>query len=176
MRDERHYAIITGMSRACESLRVRTDTAITSKSTCKEDRMRAAFKVATVFTGVAACAAVFPPLAEAVTVPTANNHHVTPFTSIRNCTIGPETTSVVLTRPPSAHHGPTCVGGATGPRIHSLGNTYFSYFCAGNNYGRYWKTGNATPFSFYAGSEFNISAKIAKISIRSWSGGFKCST
>jgi hypothetical protein len=63
--------------------------------------MRTAFKVATVFTGAAACAATFMPAAEAVTTTTAKTQHqVTPFTSKpRNCVIGPKTTSVVLTRP-----------------------------------------------------------------------------
>jgi hypothetical protein len=135
--------------------------------------MRTAFKVATVFTGAVACAAAFTPAAEAATTTTAKTQLIEPEIFKKNCAIGPSTTSVVLTRLPSAHHGPTCVGEKG--KI-TLSNTYFSYFCAGNNYGQYWITGDTKPFNFYAGSEFNISARVAAVSIKSWSGGFKCST
>jgi len=72
--------------------------------------MRNAKKVATVFTGAAACAAAFTPAAQAATTQTAHGQQTTaaPRTA-HNCTIGPPTTSVVFTWPASRHHGPTCV-------------------------------------------------------------------
>src|SRR6185437_1152904 len=96
--------------------------------------MRKAFKVATVFTGAAACATGFAPAALAAT--TARTQQVEPITSHRNCIIGPETSSTVLIRPTAAHHGPTCVSGSLNSGVPTpLGDTFFSFFCAGNNAG-----------------------------------------
>jgi hypothetical protein len=70
--------------------------------------MRTALKVATVFTGAAAWAAMFASGAEAAT--TARAQPMTPDTGHKNCAIGPKTTG----RLQAAGHlppGPTCVGG-----------------------------------------------------------------
>jgi hypothetical protein len=74
--------------------------------------MRKAFKVATVFTGAAACAAAFAPAAGAAT--TARTQLMEPATSHRNCS-KTATSSTVLWRPSSANHGPTCVSGWANP-------------------------------------------------------------
>lgn len=100
--------------------------------------MRKAFKVATVFTGAAACAAAFTPAAMAATV--------RPDTSHRNCAGGGQlTTSMVFVWPSAAHHGPTCVGGANGTGWTHLGTDYIS-FCAGNNSGSMKVSGSTRKF------------------------------
>lgn len=95
--------------------------------------MRKALKVATVFTGTAACAAAFAPAAGAATM--AKTQQMELATSHWNCAIGPRTTATVFWWPSTAHHGPTCVGGANkNGRTTSL-NTSYSSYCPGNNVG-----------------------------------------
>jgi hypothetical protein len=144
--------------------------------------MRTAFKVATVFTGAAACAAAFTPAAEAAptatATTTARTQLVTPDTSHHNCAIGPATKSAVFYWPASKHHGPTCVGGY--PDYHkrtSLGGTDFSKMCAGDNYGIFFAVGISSPFGFTPGTHMSILGfQISEVSISNWRGGDTCAT
>ena len=121
--------------------------------------MRKAFKVATVFTGTAACAAMLGPAAEAATA--ANAQQAEPATSHRNCTIGPRTHSTVLWWLSTAHHGPTCVGGANDFRVATHLGTYYSKLCGGNNSG--WVMGPAffSP-SFHGATAIDGAMKFTK--------------
>jgi hypothetical protein len=140
--------------------------------------MRRAFTVATVFTGTAACAAAFAPAAGAVTA--ARDQPLEPATSHRNCAIGPRTTSTVFWWLPSAHHGPTCVGGANNYREVTFVSNSYSAFCAGNNSGyyvvggeaHYYKPGEtkASILGTYAGTY------ITSVSIYGWTGHDTCAT
>jgi hypothetical protein len=122
--------------------------------------MRKSFKVATVFTGAAAAAAVFAPAAGAATA-TAD--------AVRyNCPIGPRTAATVLYWPTSKHHGPTCVSSIG---LISVGDTYFSYFCAGNYFGvinfpdrvsRYYKPGEGYG---------TLKDKVTSVNITGWNSG-----
>jgi len=139
--------------------------------------MRKAFKVATVFTGAAACAAAFAPAAEAAT--TARTQLIEPATSHRNCA-GGTTTSTVLFRPTSADHGPTCVGGANNYDSPTyLGGTYFTYFCAGNNYGSIFYTPTKPTRYYGPGSGIGtLDHGVSSVNIYAWSSpaAHRCNT
>jgi hypothetical protein len=135
--------------------------------------MRKAFKVVTVFTGTAACAAAFAPAAGAATVT------VKPTTTHKNCSLGPKTTSMVFWWPASANHGPTCVGGYGDPGYTTNLDTYYSSFCAGDNYGSVFIKGRP-DVSFGPGTgTYNLDyAYVMGVYIASWSGAHTntCST
>jgi hypothetical protein len=142
--------------------------------TLSEELMRRAFKVATAFTGTAACAAAFAPGAGAAT--TARAQQMEPATSHRNCIIGRYTTSAVFYWPTSARHGPTCVGGANGITPTPLGNTFFSQFCAGNNSGIIFGTNPNDYAKFHRGDRFPIGWKVASVAISHFGGSSECYT
>jgi hypothetical protein len=125
----------------------------------KEELMRKAFKVATVFTGTAACAAMFVPAAEAATA--ANAQQAEPATSHHNCAVGPRTTSTVLMWPSAAHHGPTCVGGEVDYRVFTRLGTHYSKICGGNNSGWITGPGFASP-SFHGATAIHDAMKFTK--------------
>ena len=141
--------------------------------------MRTAFKVATAFTGAAACAAAFTPAAEAAPTTTATaaarTQLMMPDTAHHNCTVGPATTSAVFYWPASKHHGPTCVGGL--PNLHvrtSLGGTDFSKMCAGNNSGYFFVHTLNSPMGFTRGTTKNILGfQVSQVSISQWHGGIR---
>jgi hypothetical protein len=81
--------------------------------------------------------------AEAAPVTTANAHHIQTGRFARNFTIGPSTTSMVLTWPASKHHGPTCVGEAGG-NVLKIG---YVKVCTDNNHGTILESGFRVPFS-----------------------------
>jgi hypothetical protein len=81
--------------------------------------MRKAFRVATVFTGAATCAATFTPAATATAGTTAMINEIKPHTTVKNCTTS-ITRSAVFYWSPNEHHGPTCVGGEGGKSVISL--------------------------------------------------------
>jgi hypothetical protein len=148
--------------------------------------MRKAFKVATVFTGTAACAALLAPAAEAATG--ANAQQAEPATSVRNCTIGPKTHSMVFWWLSTAHHGPTCVGGANSVNVTKHLGVRYKDFCGGTNYGRIF----TSPFlawevsgKFYTGyipvhpgtGLYNLhSYSMEAVNISRWSGNDYCAT
>jgi hypothetical protein len=137
--------------------------------------MKTAFKVATVFTGAAACAAVFTPAAMAAT--TAKTQLIEVDTGHHNCAVGPRTTSTVFWWLSTAHHGPTCVGGEPDYRVGTnLGGTYFASVCPGNNYGTIYYTDGL--YSGYSPSEQRgpVDGYVKSVNIWSWSGGDTCST
>lgn len=137
--------------------------------------MRRAFKVATIFTGTAACAAGFAPAAVAAT--TAKAQQAEPATSHWNCVVGPRTTATVFWWPTSAHHGPTCVGGANKNGMATPLNVQYSSYCPGNNYG--W-------FQAFFGGRFAIHPGetkhalndnyVSSAYISRWSGTDTCAT
>ena len=141
--------------------------------------MRRAFKVATAFTGAAACAAMFAPGAEAAAATTAKTQ-IVPNTTHKNCTIGPTTTSMVFWWFPSSKHGPTCAGSAGHPGSTTL-NHSFSKICTGDNYGwMYTGSGIHWPFSqgsFYPTYDFVPGNYIAKVHISGHrDDSLRCST
>lgn len=140
--------------------------------------MRKAFKVATVFTGAAACAAAFAPAAGAAT--TARNQQMEPATSHRNCVVGPKTSSTVLRWPTAAHHGPTCVSFFGNPGTPTLlGNNFFTFFCAGNNGGSIIYGPPAKPTRVYGpgSGTGTLSHDVRSVSIFFWSNaGHLCNT
>ena len=134
--------------------------------------MRKAFKVATVFTGAAACAAAFAPAAGAATA--ARTQPAEPATSHHNCG-GGRTTSTVFWWPSAAHHGPTCVGGYNNYHSVTFLDTYYSGYCPGDNYG--WFNGR---IYHYSPSKHKFSLHhvyVSDVSITGWSHAANtCST
>jgi hypothetical protein len=148
----------------------------------KEELMRKAFRMATAFTGAVACAAAFTPAATAATPKThelkapevklPNPRGIKPDMEKKNCAIGPRTTSVVFYWPTSAHHGPTCVGGAGAGSTISLSNHLFANVCFGNNDGYFWHSHYQKPYSFSYGSQIvPINMHVDAVQILSWPGG-----
>ncbi len=92
--------------------------------------MKKTFRVATAFTGAAACTAAFVPPAAAT--PGATAQEAQPNIVVKHCD---STTKqwVHLYYTPAEKHGPACFG-FTG--LHFIGrNTAFSKICTGNNHG-----------------------------------------
>jgi hypothetical protein len=137
--------------------------------------MKTAFKVATAFTGAAACAAAFTPAAMAAT--TAKTQLIDVDTAHHDCAVGPRTTSTVFYWPTSADHGPTCVGGEPYyDEETDLDYTYFAAYCPGNNYGRiYYDHGYSLPYAPSEGVS-PIDVYVSLVSIYKWSGGDTCAT
>jgi hypothetical protein len=91
--------------------------------------MKKSFRVGTVLTGAAACAAAFGPTAAAATTATAAKPVPSNVTE-EDCTAA-DSHWVHMYWLPSADHGPTCLGyKGTKEVSHS-----FDGFCAGNNHG-----------------------------------------
>jgi len=138
--------------------------------------MRTGFKVATAFTGAAACAAVFTPGATAVAATTARTQVLEPDAFHINCT-GGSTTSLHFYYPASADHGPICVGehGTT-----SLNGTYYASFCAGNNDGVYFSTPliDSLDQNYFGVYWHHETARVRKhvydVAISMFSGNDKC--
>jgi len=131
--------------------------------------MRRAFKVATVFTGAAACAAAFTP---ATMAGAATTGQMKPDTSVRECYKSP-TTSAALWYRASAHHGPICFGGANHAGPVYLSYAYFTRFCAGNNSGSYYRDGTG-PVSFSRGNMKTVNAGVGSLTISKWYGSDHC--
>jgi hypothetical protein len=129
--------------------------------------MRKAFRVATAFTGAAACAAAFTPAAATAAATTAKTQ-IGPDAFHRDC---PDysTTSVHLYWPASKDHGPTCVGqlGTT-----SLASNYFSGVCTGNNSGD--MVTSVGTVAFIRSFTFVLDAKVNLMKIGAFGGGFEC--
>jgi hypothetical protein len=136
--------------------------------------MRKAFKVATAFTGAAACAAAFTPAAEAVTAPTLRTQ-VVPNVEHRNCPIGPSTTSMVFWWSAAAHHGPTCAGSGGVPG-HIVFSHWFSRICTGNNKGYITSKPGGFHNSFGAGLSRLRAQFVYSVDITGHAGTFHCST
>jgi hypothetical protein len=132
--------------------------------------MRTAFKVATVFTGAAACAAAFAPAAGAAT--TAKTQLMEPGAFHKNCT-GGSTRSVHFYYPMAADHGPTCVGEAGST---SLGGTHYSSVCTGNNNGFFLHSG--LQYDFHRSQWIYFVSPpvqpVTKVYITGFSGVSKC--
>lgn len=135
--------------------------------------MRKAFKVATVFTGAAACATVFTPATAMAT--TTRPEQINGI--IRNCPAG-YNTSVHLYWFASEHHGPTCVGGSIQYAFPSPRPRYYS-LCPGNNSGFFNSAAEGSTYSY--GHQFHVSRAFplvggAALSIDNfgWSGTHQC--
>jgi hypothetical protein len=124
--------------------------------------MRKAFKVATVFTGAAACATTFVPAAGAATVRPATSHW--------DCSIGPRTTATVLWWPTSKDHGPTCVGGANQNHESTPLGTIYTSYCPGDNFGYIYTSSPAVYYRVHPGeTKHEIYAYVTSVYISSWS-------
>ena len=140
--------------------------------------MRKAFKVATVFTGAAACTALFAPGAEAATATAGKPQLIMlPDTTHKNCTIGPRTTSTVFWWPASKNHGPTCVGGGGDYDVStSLGGNVFTSYCPGNNFGIFLsKGGDIRSYSPGTG-KIHLGVGVKEVNISFWEGADTCAT
>jgi hypothetical protein len=137
--------------------------------------MRTAFKVATVFTGAAACAAAFTPAAQAATATTAKTQQIKPDTVKKDCVIGPSTTSMVFYWYSFSNHGPTCVGSAGNPTNTVTLDHSFAGFCTGNNSG--WFTSfNGTKIDFKRSQPSWTSGYVGEVHITGHGGAFRCPT
>jgi hypothetical protein len=137
--------------------------------------MRKAFKVATVFTGAAACAGAFAPAAGAAT--TVRAQQAEPATSHWNCAIGPRTKAAVFVWPSDTHHGPTCVGDANeNNQATSLG-TYYNSYCPGNNYGYVFTSLAGVSYRLHPGeTRHSIYVNVPRVLISWFSGNDNCAT
>jgi hypothetical protein len=123
--------------------------------------MKKPFRVATMFTGAAACAAAFTPAAQAAAMPAAPDaatHDLAPgITATGNVTATDDCGSrtigwLYLYYTASEHHGPVCLGG-TGT-VYLDDSTKIAGICTGANYGHlygYWinqGTPSVLSFSF----------------------------
>jgi hypothetical protein len=91
--------------------------------------MKTKLRMATVFTGAAACAAAFTPTAAAATTATAPKLLPGNIEEV-DCTAA-DSHWVHLYWLPSSDHGPTCLG----YKGTKLVDHWFASFCSGNNYG-----------------------------------------
>jgi hypothetical protein len=108
--------------------------------------MKRTFRVATVFTGAAACAVALAPTAEAAPAAPGATTTITPETiTANNCTAG-EWNWLHLYYTAAEHHAtPACFGG-TGV-FNIPGNKRFTRFCAGGNIGDLITSRSIIPFS-----------------------------
>jgi hypothetical protein len=133
--------------------------------------MKRSFRVATVFTGAAACAAAFTP--GVATAATAKADLITPDIAHKNCPHTPALTkSVHFYYPPSAKHGPTCVAGDGKT---SLGGTVYSFICTGNNFGWYDVNGSINYFNKHSLISLPPNHRIYAVDIQSTGGSWACS-
>jgi hypothetical protein len=129
---------------------------------------------------------MFVPAAEAATA--ANAQQAEPATSVRNCTIGPRTHSMVFHWLSTAHHGPTCVGGANSVGVSKHLGVRYKDFCGGTNYGNIgtsaglaWDVSGTFYFGhipFHPGTGlYNLhSESMHNVNISRWAGADTCST
>jgi hypothetical protein len=99
-----------------------------------------------------------------------------PDMEVRNCPIGPRTTSMVFTWFPSSNHGPTCVGSANAPGTITL-NHRFQSVCTGNNIG--WISSGNPPYthhSFGANEILIPRYNVYNVHITRHAGTFTCAT
>jgi hypothetical protein len=104
--------------------------------------MRKSFRVATVFTGAAACAAAFAPAAGAA--PVAAGIIPKPITA-NDCTAGELDWAHMYYTAAENHTIPACFAGIGTYWI--AGSKRFTYFCPGNNSGYLWTNYGSIPFS-----------------------------
>lgn len=108
--------------------------------------MRKSFRVATVFTGAAACAAVFTPAAHAAPAAPGATAGITPKAlTHNNCTAGELDWFHLYYTAAENHPTPACFAG-TGTYVISS-NKRFAFFCAGNNSGYLGTDIGRIPFS-----------------------------
>jgi hypothetical protein len=148
--------------------------------------MKKPLRMATVFTGAAACAAAFAPTAAAAaTAPgTATGTATTTATAGKplpsnideiDCTAS-DSHWVHLYWPGYADHGPTCLGYAGVKEVdHS-----FVGFCPGNNYGVFTAlTSSGTYFSHFftphTGKSLDFTFYVISLEISHWAGSDTCS-
>jgi hypothetical protein len=145
------------------------------KHDLEEESMRRAFRVATVFTGTAACAAGFAPAAMAAK--TAKTEQAEPATSHWNCAVGPRTKATVFWWPSTKGHGPTCVGGANGERQWSTLGTEYSSYCPGDNWG-YFHALYGGSYRIHPGETKHAlnNDYVSSVYISRYSGSDKCAT
>jgi hypothetical protein len=135
--------------------------------------MRKAFKVATAFTGAAACAAAFTPAAMAATATTAKTQQINPDVKAKNCNNTIETTSMVFSWSRNLAHGPTCVGGSPGGpgTITSLSGKTAISICTGNNWGWLYLSNEKRHFGQV---QDNLMGVVGQVHISGWSGTYEC--
>ena len=108
--------------------------------------MKRSFRVATVFTGIAACATALAPPAEAApAIPGATTTATAGTPTVKKCTAGLGHW-VHLYYTLSERHGPECFGGSG--YIDFTGKTRFFKLCAGNNYGYVMLYSYSLPVTF----------------------------
>jgi hypothetical protein len=111
--------------------------------------MKRSFKVATVFTGAAACAAAFAPTAGAATVAPGATARITPEAITANdCTAGEWDWAHMEYTAAERHPTDACYGGSGIFDI--AGNKRFTEFCPGGNFG--WLVTSFGSFSYSAGA------------------------
>jgi hypothetical protein len=121
--------------------------------------MKRSFRVATVFTGAAACAAVAAPAAQAAPLTTGATARVAPDTTGAACQGTGPTDSLVLYY--TGNHGPACFQGTGTPAIVG-GDPLFKSYCAGEYKGYLWIGG--TRHDFTAGGH-TLNQHVSKVSI-----------
>lgn len=127
--------------------------------------MRKSFRVATVFTGAAACAAVFAPAAGAAPVAPGATGEITPkAVTGNNCTAGEWNWTHMWYTTSEKHSIAACFAGTGTYPI--PGNKKFSYFCAGNNSGSLNTNYGYLPF--WAGSKILGLSSAVVHSVRLW--------
>jgi hypothetical protein len=125
--------------------------------------MKRSFKVATVFTGAAACAAAFAPTALAAPAAPGATAKVTPDIVGGDCPTNPFSSNNLLHlyyTPSEQHSLAACFGGKG---IYTIGKgKYFSYYCAGQYSGHLWVNGVKKVFT--AGTH-HFTGSVSKVSI-----------
>jgi hypothetical protein len=134
--------------------------------------MKRSFRVATVFTGAAACAVALAPAAEAVPVAPGTTSRITPDTTARDCT-KTFTSSVVLYYSSKQNHSVNACIAGIGFVYFGQGKRFASY-CAGAYSGFMYVNGTRRPFT--EGSHPTYGAAISAVSItRDNHRGLQCS-
>ena len=124
--------------------------------------MKRSFRVATVFTGAAACAIALTPAAEAAPMAPGGTAKITPATTGGNCNPSLSTTSLHLYYTPAEHHSLAACFAGGGTFTIGKGKK-FQFYCAGQYSGHLFIGGQARHFT--AGVHSLHGASVSKVSI-----------
>lgn len=136
--------------------------------------MKRAFRVATVFTGAAACAAVLTPAAQAAAVAPGTTPRITPDATGGSCAllgIGTESRGLVLHY--DGNHGPACVtlNGGSG-YVGIGGHPRMTSYCADGAVGSILTSGTWHPFT--SGRHLLYNVKVSSVYIHAGPAAHPC--
>ena len=136
--------------------------------------MKRTFRVATVFTGAAACAVgLAPPAAEAAPVAPGATARITPDITVRDCTGPNNTSSVHLYYRASENHVPAACFRSSGSYFWGTGKKFASY-CGGAFSGYLFIDGEGRHFTAGSSYHYLYGASVSGIRITRHTSSAPC--